>query len=60
LVIIGVTDTGHKERLGLEAGYRKSELSWKALPLRLKDQGLAQAPHLVIGDGALGFWKALP
>ncbi|MGG6242677.1 IS256 family transposase [Nodosilinea sp. AN01ver1] len=60
LVIIGVTDKGHKELLGLEAGYRESELSWKSLLLRLKDQGLAQAPHLAIGDGALGFWKALP
>ena len=60
LVILGVTDTGHKELLGLESGYRESELSWKALLLRLKDQGLAQAPHLAIGDGALGFWKALP
>ena len=60
MVILGVTDKGHKERLGLEMGYRESELSWKALLLRLKDQGLDQAPHLAIGDGALGFWKALP
>lgn len=60
LVVIGVTDKGHKELLGLESGYRESELSWKSLLLRLKDQGLAQAPHLAIGDGALGFWKALP
>lgn len=60
LVIIGVTDKGHKELLGLESGYRESELSWKTLLLRLKDQGLAQAPQLAIGDGALGFWKALP
>ena len=60
LVIIGVTDTGHKELLGLEAGYRESELSWKALMLKLKDQGLQYDPQLAIGDGALGFWKALP
>ena len=60
LVIIGVTDKGHKALLGLESGYRESELSWNALLLRLKDQGLTQAPHLAIGDGALGFWKALP
>ena len=55
-----MTDKGHKELLGLEMGYRESELSWKALLRRLKDQGLDQAPHLAIGDGALGFWKALP
>jgi transposase-like protein len=60
LVIIGVTGKGHKELLGLDAGYRESELSWTSLLLRLKDQGLSQDPQLAIGDGALGFWKALP
>ena len=59
LVLIGVTDSGHKELLGMEAGYRESELSWKSLMLKLQDQGLADDPHLAIGDGALGFWKAL-
>ena len=60
LVMIGVTDTGHKELLGMAAGYRESELSWKALMLRLKGQGLQYDPQLAIGYGALGFWKALP
>ena len=60
LVMIGVSDTGHKELLGIEAGYRESELSWKSLLLKLKDQGLQHDPQLAIGDGALGFWKALP
>jgi putative transposase len=59
LVVIGVTDIGTKELLGLEAGFRESELSWKPLLLRLQDQGLKTAPELAIGDGALGFWKAL-
>jgi putative transposase len=59
LVVIGVTDQGVKELVGLEAGFRESELSWKSLLLRLQDQGLKQAPELAIGDGALGFWKAL-
>lgn len=59
LVLIGVSDTGHKELLGLEAGFRESELNWKSLLLRLQDQGLSYAPQLAIGDGALGFWKAL-
>jgi transposase-like protein len=59
LVIIGVSDTGNKEVLGLEAGFRESELSWKPLLLRLQDQGLKVAPELAVGDGALGFWKAL-
>lgn len=60
LVLIGVTDTGDKELLGMEAGFRESELTWKTLLLRLVDQGLNIAPELAIGDGALGFWKALP
>jgi len=59
LVLIGVSDTGHKELLGLEAGFRESELNWKSLLLRLQDQGLNHAPQLAIGEGALGFWKAL-
>ena len=60
LVMIGVTDTGHKELVGMSTGYRESELSWKALMLQIKDQGLQYDPQLAIGDGALGFWKALP
>jgi transposase-like protein len=60
LVLIGVTDNGDKELLGMEAGFRESELTWKTLLLRLVDQGLNIAPELAIGDGALGFWKALP
>jgi putative transposase len=59
LVIIGVSDTGHKELLGLELGLRESALNWKSLLLRFVDQGLTEAPELAIGDGALGFWKAL-
>jgi len=45
--------------LAIEAGYRESALSWKAVLLRLQDQGLQHEPQLAIGDGALGFWKAL-
>lgn len=60
LIILGVNDTGHKELLGMAAGYRESELSWKTLMLKLKDQGLQYDPQLAVGDGALGFWAALP
>lgn len=59
LVIIGADARGHKELVGLWDGYRESEQSWKELLLDLKSRGLAQAPALAIGDGALGFWKAL-
>ena len=59
LVIIGADTTGHKELVGLWDGYRESEQSWQELLLDLKSRGLVQAPALAIGDGALGFWKAL-
>lgn len=60
LVIIGVTDAGYKELLAIDAGPRESELSWKSMLLKLKEQGLEHDPQLAIGDGSLGFWKALP
>jgi putative transposase len=60
LVIIGADESGRKELLAVKEGYRESELSWKALLLELKDQGLEIGPELAIADGALGFWKALP
>jgi transposase-like protein len=59
LVIIGATQDGKKELLALESGLRESELSWTELLLDLKRRGLNVAPKLAIGDGALGFWKAL-
>jgi len=59
LVIIGADTSGQKELVGLWDGYRESEQSWKELLRDLKSRGLAQGPTLAIGDGALGFWKAL-
>jgi transposase-like protein len=59
LVIIGVTELGQKEFIAIEDGYRESEQSWSELLLRIKAQGLSQSPKLAIGDGALGFWKAM-
>lgn len=59
LVIIGVTEQGRKEFIAIEDGYRESEQSWAELLLRIKAQGLNHPPDLAIGDGALGFWKAL-
>lgn len=59
LVIVGVTEQGIKEFIALEDGYRESEQSWLELLLRIKAQGLVHAPELAVGDGALGFWKAL-
>lgn len=60
LVIIGATADGEKELVAVQDGYRESEQSWKEVLLDLKDRGLTAAPALATGDGALGFWKALP
>jgi len=59
LVIIGVTDKGKKELIAVEDGYRESEQSWAELLCDLRERGLDVAPKLAVGDGALGFWKAL-
>jgi putative transposase len=59
LVIIGADASGQKELVGLWEGYRESEQAWQELLLDLKRRGLAQGPTLAMGDGALGFWKAL-
>lgn len=59
LVIIGATPEGKKELLGLAAGMRESAQSWKELLVDLKARGLSIAPEVAVGDGALGFWKAL-
>jgi putative transposase len=60
LVVIGATAEGKKELLAMNDGYRESEQSWKELLLDLKQRGLTVDPSVAIGDGALGFWKALP
>ena len=59
LVIIGATPEGKKELVGFQVGTRESAQSWRELLVGLKARGLAIAPELAIGDGALGFWKAL-
>jgi transposase-like protein len=59
LVIIGADETGHKNIVGMVDGYRESAQSWKELLLDLKRRGLQAGPELAVGDGALGFWRAL-
>ena len=72
LVLIGADVDGRKALLAIEDGYRDSTRppqaagrlgtpeSWRELLLRLRDEnGLATAPELATGDGALGFWKTL-
>ena len=59
LVIVGSDDTGRKEVLAVVDGYRESEASWLEVLEQLEGQGLTIPPKLAIGDGALGFWKAV-
>lgn len=59
LVLIGVTEEGRKELIGIHAGARESKQSWKDFLQNLRSRGMTQSPSLAIGDGALGFWAAL-
>ena len=56
---MGATEDGTKELIAIHDGIRESKLSWKEVLQDLKSRGLAQSPHLAVGDGALGFWAAL-
>ena len=59
LVLMGATADGKKELIAIQDGQRESEQSWKELLLDVQTRGLSVEPKLAIGDGALGFWKAL-
>jgi putative transposase len=58
LVMIGVRADGRKELVALTDGYRESTQSWADLLRGCRRRGMT-APVLAVGDGALGFWKAL-
>src|SRR5205809_4597221 len=59
LVLIGATPEGKKELVGFQTGVRESAQSWRELLVDIKQRGLEIAPDLAVGDGALGFWKAI-
>ena len=59
LVLIGVHERGQKRFLAIEDGVRESKQSWLDVLRELKERGMKLAPHLAVGDGALGFWAAL-
>jgi putative transposase len=56
--MIGVRSDGCKELVALTDGYRESTESWADLLRGCRRRGMA-APVLAVGDGALGFWKAV-
>ena len=58
LVMIGVRADGTKELITLAEGYRESAASWADLLRDCARRGM-RTPVLAVGDGALGFWKAL-
>jgi putative transposase len=58
LVVVGVRPDGTKELVAIEDGYRESSESWATLLRNLKARGM-QPPVVAVGDGALGFWKAV-
>jgi putative transposase len=58
LVIIGVRADGTKELVALADGFRESVESWADLLRSCRRRGMV-APVLAVGDGALGFWKAV-
>jgi transposase-like protein len=58
LVMLGVRADGRKELVAITSGYRESTESWADLLRDCKRRGMT-APVLAVGDGALGFWKAV-
>jgi putative transposase len=58
LVMIGVRADGTKELVALSDGFRESSESWADLLRDCRRRGMT-APVLAVGDGALGFWKAI-
>ena len=59
LVILGATPEGKKELVGFHVGMRESAQSWRELLVDIKARGLKVPPEIAVGDGAMGFWKAL-
>lgn len=59
LVILGATPEGKKEVVGFQVGMRESAQSWRELLVDIKARGLAVPLEVAVGDGAMGFWKAL-
>lgn len=55
---LGVRADGRKELVTIIDGYRESADSWPNLLRGCRRRGM-RAPHLAVGDGALGFRTAI-
>ncbi|WP_406177440.1 IS256 family transposase [Streptomyces sp. NBC_00996] len=58
LVLMGVRTDGRKELIALAEGPRESTESWADLLRDCRRRGMRD-PELVVGDGAMGLWRAL-
>jgi transposase-like protein len=58
LVIVGVRADGRKELVAVADGTRESTEDWAELLRGLRRRGMG-APVVMVGDGALGLWRAL-
>jgi transposase-like protein len=58
LVIVGVRADGRKELVAIADGERESADAWAELLRDLRRRGM-RAPVVMVGDGALGLWRAL-
>jgi putative transposase len=58
LVIVGVRADGTKELVAVADGTRESTDDWAELLRDLRRRGMP-APVVMVGDGALGLWRAL-
>src|SRR6266702_3689863 len=58
LVIVGVRADGTKELVAVADGERESTDAWAELLRDLRRRGM-RAPVVMVGDGALGLWRAL-
>ena len=58
LVIVGVRADGTKELVAVADGERESGDAWAELLRDLRRRGMG-APVVMVGDGALGLWRAL-
>ena len=59
LVIVAGLRDGRKVVLALEAGYRESAEAWAGILRGLRQRGM-KIPRLLIADGHLGIWAAVP
>jgi putative transposase len=58
LVLVGVRADGTKELVAVADGTRESTDDWAELLRELRRRGM-RAPVVMVGDGALGLWRAL-